>query len=224
VSGAGLPGGAPGTPSEAPHPLLTALLEAAEGRFPPVDGQVEVVPAAGRNEAVLAFTGHALVATALPPAEVLAQGPDGFGGALAPDFLRHLAGPGGWVDSIDAVLVAPGTGGGGLPARPDLLDHPRVAFARQLRDDVAVHGDERGLVTLARGLAGRLEVSVEVPAERRARGQGRGLIVEALALAPAGRPVFAAVAPGNAASLRAFLAAGFVPLGAQVVVRPAGRR
>jgi hypothetical protein len=197
-----------------------ALLEAAEGRFPPADGAVEVVGPAGRNEAVVAFTGHALVATALPPAAVLSQGPDGFGGALAPDFLRWLAGPGGWVDSIDAVLVARGTGGGSLPARTDLDGHPRVAFARRLRDDVSIHGDERGLVTLATGLAGRLEVSVEVPEGARGRGWGRSLVADALALVPAGQPVFAAVAPGNAASLRAFLATGFVPLGAQVVIQP----
>jgi hypothetical protein len=33
-------------------------------------------------------------------------------------------------------------------------------------------------------------------------------------------PLFAAVAPGNAASFRAFLAAGFQPLAAQVVIQP----
>jgi len=32
-----------------------------------------------------------------------------------------------------------------------------------------------------------------------------------------GEPLFAQVAPGNAASLRAFLAAGFVPIGAEVL-------
>ena len=41
------------------------------------DDLVEVVPAAGRNEAVVCFTAHAYVATALPAADVLAQGPDG---------------------------------------------------------------------------------------------------------------------------------------------------
>jgi L-amino acid N-acyltransferase YncA len=34
--------------------------------------------------------------------------------------------------------------------------------------------------------------------------------------------VLGAVAPGNAASLRAFLAAGFQPVGAAHLVRPAG--
>jgi hypothetical protein len=203
------------------HPLLRFMLDAADGRFPPTDGRVEVVPAAGRNEAVLSFTAHAVVATAHDAADVRAHGADGYGGCLAPDFLRWLAGPEGWIDSIDAVLVARGTGGGALSERPDLADHPRVAFARQLRDDVRVHGDERGLVTLATGLAGRRELSVEVPRDGRNRGAGRGLVRDALTLVPAGEPVFAAIAPGNAASLRAFLAVGFVPIGAQVVIQPA---
>lgn len=205
---------------DAPHPLLRSFVEAAAGRFPPVDGLVEVVPAWRGVEAVVAYTGHAIVATALPPEPVLGFGVDGYGSALAPDFLLHLAGPTGWIDSIDAVLVAPGVGGGRLEARDDLEDHPRVAFARRVRQDVRVHGDERGLVTLAQGLAGRLEVSVEVPPEARGRGHGRELLAEALALVPAGELVFAAVAPGNAASLRAFLAVGFVPIAGQVLIQP----
>jgi len=205
----------------AAHPLLRALLDAADGRFPPADGTVEVVPPAGRNEAVVCFTAHAIVATALPRETVLARGPDGYGGALAPDFLRWLAGPSGWIDVIDAILVARGTGGGGLlPERPDLADHPRVAFARQLRDEVRVHGDERGLVTIGHGLAGRLEIGVEVPAGSRGRGYGTSLVRAALGLVPEGDPVFAAVAPGNAASFRAFLRAGFTIVGSQVVLQP----
>jgi GNAT superfamily N-acetyltransferase len=203
------------------HPLLQLQLDAADGRFPPVDGRVEVVPACGRNTAVVAFTGHAVVATDRSPvAEVIERAGDGFGAALAPDFLRWLAGPTGWIDSIDAVLVARGLGGGSLTPRHDLDDHPRVGFARQLRDDVRVFGDERGLFTLGLGLAGRLEVSVEVAPEARGRGLGRSLLADARSLVPAGVPVFAAVAPGNAASFRAFLAAGFQPLAAQVVIQP----
>jgi hypothetical protein len=70
-----------------------------------------------------------------------------------------------------------------------------------------VYGDDRGLVTVAIGLAGRTEISVEVSAAAE-KGVGRTLIREALRLVPTGEPVFAAVAPGNARSLRAFLAEG----------------
>ena len=45
---------------------------------------------------------------------------------------------------------------------------------------------------------------------------------DALTAIPAGRLVMAAVAPGNAASVRALLAAGFVPLGSLQLFRRAG--
>jgi hypothetical protein len=48
----------------------------------------------------------------------------------------------------------------------------------------------------------------------------RCLLSDALGLVPRGEPVFAAVAPGNARSLRAFLATGFVPLGSEVLIMP----
>lgn len=204
------------------HPLLSHLLAAADGRFPPTDGGCTVLPPLpGGLACSVAFTGHALVATAHPPEAVLARGADGFGGSLAPDFLRWLAGPAGWIDVIDATLVARGTGGPGLPSRTGADSHPRVQHARSIRRDVRVYGDERGLVTLAVGLAGRTELGIEAAPEGQGRGWGRSLLRDALGLVPAGAPVFAGVAPGNARSLRAFLAVGFVPLGSEVTIRPA---
>ncbi|MFE9312097.1 hypothetical protein ACIQCF_09415 [Streptomyces sp. NPDC088353] len=205
------------------HPLLGMFLDAADGRFPPADGRVTVLPPLpGGLECSVAFTGHAVIATALPAPDVQAQGPDGYGASMAPDFLRYLAGPEGWIDSVDVTLVARGTPAPRrLPERLDADDHPRVRRARSLRTDVRVYGDERGLVTLADGLAGRREMSIELnhPGSG-AAGLGRSLLRDALTVLPAGEPVFAAVAPGNARSLRAFLAAGCTPLGSEVVVRP----
>jgi GNAT superfamily N-acetyltransferase len=175
-------------------------------------------------EAVVAFTGHAVVATRVPLGALVSAGADGFAGATSIPVMTLLAGEGGTVDVLDALLVAVGTGGGLLPARPDLQDHPRVAYARRWRRDVRAFGDERGLVTLSGGLGGLLELSFEVDADRRGAGLGRGLLRDALALAPPGEPVLAAVAPGNAASLRALLAAGFTPLGSVQLVRPARDR
>src|SRR5689334_424067 len=95
-----------------PHPLLRYLHDAADGRFPPVDGGVTVVPGLGRGlECSVAFTGHAVVATAVAAEEVEAGGADGFGGAMAPDFLRFLAGPEGWIGVLDAIVVTRGVGG-----------------------------------------------------------------------------------------------------------------
>ncbi|RYE10578.1 MAG: hypothetical protein EOP22_04380 [Hyphomicrobiales bacterium] len=202
------------------HPLLPLLAAAAEGRFPPVDGAVTVTPPlAGGWECSVAFTGHAVVATARAEADVLQQGPDGYGESMAPDFLRWLAGPAGFVGVIDVMLVARGTGKSTLPLRTDADDHPRVQYARQYRSDVRVYGDERGLVTLAHGLAGRREFSVE--ASEHNRGWGRALIAEAIGLVPEGELVFAAVSPGNARSLRMFLGLGFTPIGSEVLIRPA---
>ena len=205
----------------AQHPLEAALLAAADGVFPPVDGRVVLVPPLpGGLEAVVSFTGHAAVATALAGPDLADLALDGFGAALQPAVLLRLAGAGGSVGVIDLTLVARGVGGGRLPARHDVDDHPRVRHARGLRRNVRVHGDERGVVTLADGLAGRLEVSVEAPSDRQGTGAGRELVLEALRLVPHGEPVFAAVSPGNARSLRVFLALGFQPLGSEVLIRP----
>ncbi|MCT2581707.1 N-acetyltransferase [Actinophytocola gossypii] len=202
------------------HPLLPVLLAAASGEFPPADGAVVALPPLpGGLAAVVSLTGRAYVAADEPP-----DGLDAFGGTFRPEVLLRLAGPGGEVGTLDVTLVAHGlgggVGGGGLPARTDLDGHPRVRHARAIRRDVRVYGDERGLVTLAAGLAGRRELSLELSGQGE-RGVGRGLITDALGLVPAGEPVFAAVAPGNARSLRAFLAVGFQPVGAEVILRTA---
>ena len=59
-----------------------------------------------------------------------------------------------------------------------------------------------------------------MPAAQWGRGVGRSLLADVRGLVGAGEPLLAAVAPGNAASLRALLAAGFVPLGSVQLVRP----
>jgi hypothetical protein len=206
-----------------PHPLLAYLLDAVDGRFPPADGRVTLLPALPRRlECSVAFTGHAVIATALPAADIHTCKPDGFGASLAPDFLRYLAGPTGWIGVIDATLAGRGTGGiPRLQRLADADDHPRVRHARHLRTNVRVFGDERGLITLAHGLTGRPELSIELHRPQDgSHGHGRSLLTDALSLVPDGEPVFAAVSPGNARSLRAFLAAGFTPIGAEVLLRP----
>jgi hypothetical protein len=199
--------------------VLTTLLAAVDGRFPDVDGIVEFVsePAPGQA-VVMAFTGHALIATPQPATDFDDLRPDGYGGAVHPAVLLRLAGAHGVVGVLDVTLAARGRGGASLPLRLDLDDHPRVRHARTIRTEVRVFGDERGLVTVASGLAGRRELSVEVTDGRPGQGSGRGLVTDALALVPAGEPVFAAVAPGNARSLRAFLAVGFRPIGSEVII------
>jgi hypothetical protein len=206
------------------HSLYEALIAAADGRFPPVDGAVEVLPVdVDGRQAVFEFTGHSYVLTDRDAEELSARGADGFGGASHPDVVRWLAGPDVSIGSHDAVLVARGTGRGSsvLESRSDLGDHPRVVRSRHHRRDVRILSDRVGLVTLGTGLVGRLELSVELfSGDERGAGHGHRLIVEGLGLVPSGDLVWAQVAPGNAASLRAFLRAGFVPIGAETLIDP----
>ncbi|WP_104524139.1 hypothetical protein [Blastococcus atacamensis] len=78
--------------------------------------------------------------------------------------------------------------------------------------------DAAGLLTVGRGIAGRLEVSLEVEAAERGRGLGAALALAARALTV--EPLWAQVAPANTASLRSFLAAGYRPVGAEVLLGP----
>ena len=77
------------------------------------------------------------------------------------------------------------------------------------------------MLILSRGLASRWELAVEVDEPARGRGLGRALVVAARHLIPDGAVLWAQVAPGNAASVRAILAAGFVPVGAEALLVPA---
>lgn len=212
--------GAPAPAASAAERLHGLLLAAADGRFPPVDGGVTALGPLPRGQAaVVSFTGHAVVASALSGDELRALGADGFGAALRPHVLLAVAGAGGEVGTTDVTLAGRGTGRGSSLTQTSRYDeHPRVRHARSLRDDVRVLADERGLVTLARGLAGRTELSVELAADRQGQQLGGSLVQDALGLLPAGAPVFAGVAPGNARSLRAFLALGFAVLGSETVI------
>src|SRR5207245_372679 len=74
-----------------------------------------------------------------------------------------------------------------------------------------------GVLVLGRGLTNRWEMAYEVDEAARGRGLGRALATAARTLLPPGTPIWAQVAPGNAASLRATLAAGYTPVGAEVL-------
>ncbi len=76
---------------------------------------------------------------------------------------------------------------------------------------------------MGRGLADRRELAVELldPAADGGSGHGRRLIRAGLATLEVGAVCWAQVSPGNATSLRAFLACGFVPIGSEILIRAA---
>jgi len=205
--------------STAPHPLLGVLEAAAEGRHPPVDGGVTFLPElAGGNRAVVALTGHAYLCTPQVPVEFADLELDGFGAALDPRVVLRLA-DGGRVGANDVTLVVEGTGGGiDLPPTDAWDDHHRVAHARSIRTGVRVYGDARGFVTIAKGLAGRNELGIEVANPGAEPGLGRQFLAQAIRAIEPGSWLFAAVSPGNARSLRSLLATGFTPIGSEVII------
>ena len=205
--------------------LLRLLQDAATGSPPPADGLVEVwPPPPGAVDAVLAFTAHHVVAARVDPDLVAARLPDGdLGAPMSAGFLSWLGERlGRQAGSLDVVVAAEGLGGTPpleLRAGVDPERHPRVARALRYRDGLEVWttADGAGVLVLGRGLAGRREVSFEVDPGRRNRGLGRLLVAAARHLTPPGEPLFAQVAPGNAASLRVVEAAGLRPIGAEVL-------
>lgn len=207
--------------------LLKAVLDDVEaGRLPPADGTIRVVPQPTPEQAaVVAFTAHILIAadiepewaaTLLPPGDLSEPLNPPFLGAVCERLKRR-------VNCVDMVTYAPG-----LPGEPPLAlervdddSHPRVRRAHVYRSDVSVWTlpDGAGVLILGRGLAGRWEAAFEVEPAHQGRGLGRLLAQSARHLLPAGAPgVWAQVSPGNAASVRTLLAAGYLPVGSEALL------
>ena len=213
-----------------PNAILTTLTEAAFGRPPLADGGLVVLPPPpGPTQAVLAFTAHHVIAAAIDAEVVLARiDPADLSAPMSAGFLLFLSG---WLGMspgvLDVVLAAVGPAEAAdatieLHQRDDLADHARVARAVRYRPNTTVYADApegpvRGLVVVGQGFAGRWEMAYEVEPAHRGIGLGRRLASAARALVPAGEPVFAQVSPGNAASLRCCLAAGFIPIASEVL-------
>ncbi|MFG2024262.1 GNAT family N-acetyltransferase [Streptomyces sp. NPDC048825] len=208
-----------------PDTLRDILDAAARGEFLPPDGGVTVVPQHGRRDAgVIAFTAHSVVFTDEDPEWVRALlrslECDALAAAMNPRFLAaFMDRTGRTTDTIDLLTVATPVPGPPSLALSELRDpdHPRVARARERRDAVRVWAVDGGVLVVGRGVAGRLEVAVEVDEGVRHQGVGRALAAAARQLSE-GEPVWAQLAAGNARSVRAFQAAGFRPVGAEALL------
>jgi hypothetical protein len=205
------------------HRLAAMLTDAAHGRFPAFDGLVEVVPSPGPPcDALVAFTGHHVLAADVDPSEVEARYPAGeLTVPFSPSSLMWLEERLGRRSyTHDALLVSIADGGGPPPwlHRDDDLAHARIDEAAQFRTIEGIWTDDVGsIVMVGRGLCGRWEVGYEVEPEQRGAGLGRRLVGAARGMVPEGEPLWAQVAPGNVASMRSTLAAGYVPVAAEML-------
>lgn len=210
------------------HPVADLLVRAWHGPREPVDGSWQRVPPWRDGVyGVVAVTGRAMVSAPdhVTDDDLDGWGVDGWGHSHDPRVMTRLAGEAGWVDVLDAVLLAEGTGAAEpwLVPRPDLVDHPRVRHALPIRGEVRVfgiEGDDESVLTVATGIGGLIELSFQVAPQRRGTGLGTALARAARGLVDAGEPVAACVSPANVPSLRALLAAGFDPVGSVQVYRP----
>jgi hypothetical protein len=205
------------------HPLAAILRDAAHGRFPAFDGAVEVMHSPGPPcDALIGFTGHYVLAADVDAREVASRWPTGalrvpFSPAAQVWLAERL---GRQPLTHDALLVTlgHGTGAPGWLRRDDGFAHPRIDEASAFRSIESVWTtDDGSMLIVGRGLCDRWEVGYEVAAGARGRGVGRLLVAAARGLVPAGEPLWAQVAPANAASMRSTLAAGFVPVAAEVL-------
>lgn len=211
---------------DTPEELARLLAEVAAGRPPAPDGSVTLVaPGPEGLAAVLAFANHHVIVADVPEPWLRRRlDPHDVSAPLRARFLDDLADRlGRTYDNLDLVLVADP-----LPGEPTLAlervspdaDHPRVARSLAYRTEVRAFetSDRAGVLLLGRGVGGRWETAFEVAPEARGRGLGRALVTAARHLVPDGEALWAQVAPGNVASLRAVLAAGgWRPVGGEVV-------
>jgi hypothetical protein len=209
---------------------LADILRGVEGGvFPTPDLSITVVPApSDREGCVVAFTAHIVIAADVSPAWVAGLIPDGdLSAPLNPPFLYALEQlTGRRVNAIDQMLLAPALTdpaerASAVEGLVEVTDHghPRIKRAWRYRDAVHAYTTPYGgLVLTGRGLAGRLEVALEVPDSTRGKGHGRHLARAARALIPPGTHIWSQVSPGNAASTRTFLAAGYHPVGSEALL------
>jgi GNAT superfamily N-acetyltransferase len=204
------------------HRLAVALDSAARGEFPKADGAVEVLgPPPGRAMAVVAFTAHYVIASSAPEDWIHSQLPaNDLLAPMSPRFLTALGDKlGRHDDGIDLLLAARGLQGRTTLRETTSDGHPRVTRANAHRDQVRVFTDPTGAATivLGRGLADRTEVAIEIDPNRRNQGIARQALTEARRIVGADQLLFAQTAPGNAASIRTLLTAGFQPIGSEVL-------
>ena len=206
------------------HRLAHIFDAAARGVYPKADGVCEILPGLGEINALIAFTGHWVLAADIDPQFVADRYSNGdYSVPMSAAFLHALGAELGAEPKTQDVLLVATSAVGDLTIDLEFVeenDHPRVLRAHRYRRDVRVYTtvDGGGVMILGRGITNRWEVAVEVDAAQQGRGLGRALFDASLRILPPGTPVWAQVAPGNPASLRSVQAGGFKAAGAEVLL------
>lgn len=201
--------------------LAEILASAAAGRPPRPDAGPTLIPQpSSRDAGVIAFTAHSVIFADVEEGWIRSRLPDGdLSAPLNPPFLSDLERRlGRTVNNVDLLALATPCAGPPPVALTELVGsgHPRLDRALVFREDVRAWTCDGGILIVGRGVAGRREVAVEVEPSARGRGLGRTLARAARHLVA--EPLWAQIAPGNAASVRAFLAAGYAPMGAEALL------
>jgi GNAT superfamily N-acetyltransferase len=219
--------------AEARRRLIAIFADAAAGRFPPSDGTTRVLAQpSDRDAGVLSFTGCSVIFADTDPDWVAARlAADDLSEPLSARFLSALGHRLGRRSHSVDMLACANACSRPPPASLELREltlsdgagvHPRVARALHYRDDVRAWQTQNGsgVLIIGRGVARRWETAIEVDPVYRGRGLGTRLARAARHLVPADAALWAQIAPANAASVRAFLAAGFRPVGAEALLSP----
>jgi GNAT superfamily N-acetyltransferase len=203
--------------------LADILTAASRGHMPRPGAGPTIVPQPSlRDAGVIAFTGHSVIFADLDEGWFRSRlSKDDLSAPLNPPFLSALEERmNRRVNNIDMLaLASPCRGRPPIPLTEVMTaDHPRIERARRYRDDIRVWTCPGGILIIGRGVAGRWEVAIEVDPAHQGRGMGRTLARASRHLSA--HPLWAQIAPGNAASVRSFLAAGYVPMGAEALLTP----
>jgi GNAT superfamily N-acetyltransferase len=203
--------------------LADILAAASMGHMPrPGAGPTIVPQPSPRDAGVIAFTGHSVIFADVDEGWIRSRLPeDDLSASLNPPLLSALEERmNRRVDTVDMLALA--TPCRDRPSIPltevPAANHPRIERARRYRDDVRVWTCPGGVLVIGRGVAGRWEVAIEVDPGCQGRGLGRTLARAARHLTTLS--LWAQIAPGNAASVRSFIAAGYIPMGAEALLTP----
>lgn len=205
------------------HPFVTALRDAALGRFPDDDGRTEVAGALpGPCDAVAFFARHTIVAADIEPDWVRAQAAHQIGSdgedpstelvSFLTAMRQRLADP----PTYASVVTVAHHRAAVLRGELVEVDEPEPgwgSYRRDVRSFRYRNAGTDGAIFLGRGPGDRMDVFVRLNNPGRGGGgPSRELLAAALTLIPRGEVLFGSAPIHDTRALRTMLAGGFTPI------------